>query len=126
MAEVRGARFRGMDLSRPINRLRAGFAALAVNVRSVLKGAFGMRSVLSDPIFTLSAKVVSVARLNDSTPNGPSTGYSLIAVDSAGNLWIWNGDIGLAKIAAGLSGNPVSMIPFRPNTSPQPWMYIGD
>ena len=126
MAEVRGARFRGMDLSRPINRLRAGFAALAVNVRSVLKGAFGMRSVLSDPIFTLSAKVVSVGRLNDSTPNGPSTGYSLIAVDSAGNLWIWNGDIGLAKIATGLSGNPVSMIPFRPNTSPQPWMYIGD
>jgi hypothetical protein len=29
-------------------------------------------------------------------------------------------------VATGLSGNPLSMIPFRPNTSVQPWCYVGD
>jgi hypothetical protein len=31
-----------------------------------------------------------------------------------------------AILASGLSGNPVSIIPFRPNASVQPWGYIGD
>ena len=126
MAEARRVLFHGLDLARPVNRLRAGWAALAVNVRAVLRGAFGMRSPLSSPIFTLDAAVVTVARLNDTTPNGPSNGYSIIAADAAGNLWIWNADIGLVKIAVGLTGNPVSMIPFRPNSSVQPWMYVFD
>ena len=126
MPQVPRLQFRGMSLSQPVNRLRAGWCAFAQNVRSVLKGAFGLRSVLSDPIFTLDAAVVTVKRLNDTTPDGPSNAYSLIAVDALGNLWIWNADIGLVKIATGLSGNPVSMIAFRPNTSVQPWMYVFD
>ena len=126
MPEARRVLFRGFSVAQPINRLRAGWVALAVNVRALLRGAFGMRSVLSEPILTLSAAVVTVARLNDTTPNGPSNGYSLLAVDAAGNLWIWNADIGLVNIATGLTGNPVSMIPFRPNTSVQSWMYIFD
>ena len=113
--------FKGMDLAHGVNRLRAGFVALAQNVRQLVKGAFGMRNVLAGAIYTLEAAVVSIGRLNDSTPNGPSNGYSLITVDTNGNLYC-NGTV----VATGLSGNPVSMIPFRPNASVQPWMYIGD
>lgn len=121
MADPRGVQFRGMDIARPINRIRAGFTAFAMNVRALLRGSFGMRSVLTDAILTLSGAVVTIARLNDSTPNGPISGYSLIAVDNLGKLWCNN-----TQIAIGLSGNPVSMVPFRPNASVQPWMYIAD
>ena len=32
----------------------------------------------------------------------------------------------MKNVATGLSGNPVSMVPFRPNASVQPWMYVSD
>lgn len=31
-----------------------------------------------------------------------------------------------AAVATGLSSNPFSQTPFRPNSSPQPWMYVAD
>src|SRR4029077_16942833 len=86
-----------------------------------LRGAFGLRAPLSDAIFTLSAAVRSIERLNDTTPAGPVSGYAIISGDADGNLYCDG-----TQIAVGLSGNPVSMIPFRPNASVQPWMYIGD
>jgi hypothetical protein len=121
MPEARRVQFRGMDLARPINRLRAGWVAFAQNVRALLRGGFGLRAPLTTAIYTLSAAVRTIERLNDTTPAGPVSGFAFVSVDAAGNLYC-NG----VKIAVGLSGNPVSMIPFRPNTSVQPWMYIGD
>jgi hypothetical protein len=99
----------------------AGGVALAQNVRELLRGAFGMRPVLSAPAFTLGGPVRTIQRLNDSTPAGPVSGYSIIAADAAGGLWC-----NAVRVAVGLTGNPVSMIPFRPNASVQPWMYVFD
>jgi hypothetical protein len=62
----------------------------------------------------------SIRRLNDSTPNGPASGYVLV-IGAAGKMYVNN-----TQVASGLSDNPVSLIPFRPNTSVQPWMYWGD
>lgn len=62
----------------------------------------------------------TIRRLNDSTPNGPPAGYVLV-IGAAGKMYVNN-----SQVASGMSGNPVSMVPFRPNTSPQPDMYIGD
>ncbi len=107
--------FRGMNVANPINRLKAGWVVIAQNVRQLIRGAFGMRNVLSGALVTLSAAVMTVERLNY---NG---GYALVSVDASGNLY-YNG----SKIATGLSGNPVSIIPFRPNASPETWGYIGD
>lgn len=54
---------------------------------------------------------------------GPASGYVLLA-GALSNLYISGNS---AAIASGLfSGNPLAMLPFRPNASPQPWMYIGD
>jgi hypothetical protein len=121
MPDPRRATFKGLDIARPANRLRTGFVALAQNVRALLKGSFGMRAVLTNAILTLSAAVKTIERLNDSTPAGPGSGYSLIAVDALGALWC-----NAAQVASGLTGNPISVVPFRPNTSVQPWAYVGD
>ena len=34
--------------------------------------------------------------------------------------------VNAVEVASGLSGNPVSLCPFRPNTSVKPWMYVAD
>ena len=113
--------FRGLDLTSPLNRIKEGFAAVAVNVRRYLVGGFMLRTPLTDALFSLSAAVQSIARVNDTTSLGPPSGYTLISVDANGNLY--NGE---SSVAEGLSGNPVSIAPFQPNQSVQPWAYIGD
>jgi hypothetical protein len=62
----------------------------------------------------------TIRRLNDSTPNGPSSGYALV-IGAGGKMYVNN-----TQVASGLSGNPVSLVSFRPNASVQPWMYVGD
>ena len=117
--------FRGLDLTSPPNRLLAGFCAVAQNVRSYGKGMFNLRNLLTGPLYTLAAAVHSLRRLNDITPNGPPSGFSII--NGAGTVVsAWNSTIGIDNVASGLSGNPVSMVPFRPNSSVQPWMYVAD
>ncbi len=117
---------RGLDLTSPIQRIKAGFVALCVNVRRYLTGGFALRNPLSAAVISaLPTPIHTIRRLNDSTPNGPASGYSLV-IGASTNLYIWNSTIGLVQVASGLSGNPLSMIPFRPNASVQPWMYVFD
>ena len=119
-------KFRGLDVTNPINRIAAGFVALCQNVRAYLSGGFALRNPLSASLISaLPTPIHTVRRLNDSTPNGPASGYSLI-IGAGTNLYCWNATIGLKLVATGLSGNPLTMIPFRPNTSVQPWMYVAD
>ena len=113
--------WRGLDLTSPLNRIKSGFAAMCVNVRRYLVGGFALRNSLSNAIYTLSAIVQSIQRMNDTTPQGPVSGYTIISKDAAGNIWN-----GATKVATGLSVNPVSLQPFQPNQSVQPWMYVGD
>lgn len=111
---------RGMDLTNPVNRIPAGRLSLAQNIRAYVSGGITFRNLLTAAIETLAAAVHSLSRLNDSTPNGPVSGYIFIA--GAGTTLY----AGTSSIATSMSGNPLSMITFRPNTSVQPWMYIGD
>jgi hypothetical protein len=123
---ARELNFRGLDLVRAINRLLPGFSTVAVNLRSYIKGGFTLRNPLSaELIASLPAPIHTVRRLNDSTPNGPASGYALI-IGAGTNLYCWNSTIGLVLVATGLSGNPLSMVAFRPNASVQPWMYVAD
>ena len=116
--------FGGVDLTNPVNRIQ-GKVALAVNVRAYFSGGFTLRSLLTDAILTVSGAIQTISRLNDSTPAGPVGGFTYVIKDILGN--VYDGVTGvLAAIAEGLSANPVSIVPFRPNTSVQPWDYIGD
>lgn len=56
---------------------------------------------------------------------GPPYGYVLIA-GSGPNLWMTDVASPATEIDTNYSSNPLSLLPFRPNASPQPWMYIGD
>jgi hypothetical protein len=71
------------------------------------------------PLIT-TPPVHSLRMLNDTTPNGPIGGYVRI-VGAAGQMYV-----NAAEVASNLSGNPVSICPFRPNASPTPFAYIGD
>ena len=116
--------FRGLDLTSPINRLKAGFAAMCLNVRAYFKGGFSLRNLLTGAIVTVSDAIQTICRLNDTTPSGPAAGFTYVI---ASGIDIYVGSTGTpAPIATGMSGDPVSMVPFRPNASVQPWVYIGD
>lgn len=121
MASKRPDAFHGLDLTSPINRIPGGRVAMAANVRGYGEGRFQLRNVLGDPILTLDSSVQSVARMNDTTPAGPGSGYVIISASSSGKIYA-----NATPEATGLTGNPVSIVPFRPNTSVQPWAYIGD
>ena len=113
--------FSGMDLTSPPNRVAPGKASVAANARAYGQGQFELRNQLGTPILQIDSSVQSLARMNDTTPAGPASGYVLITADVAGHLYAND-----SSVASGLSGNPVSIIPFRPNASVQPWAYIAD
>lgn len=84
------------------------------------------RNLLTNAILTLAAAVHSLRRLNDSTsPSLLPSGYTYIA-GAAQILSAWNPTLGVLNVASGFTGNPFSLIPFRPNTSVEPWMYCFD
>ncbi len=124
MASKRPDNFSGIDLTSPLNRIPPGHVALAVNTRAYVEGGFQLRNGLSDVIITVDSSVNSLCRLNDTTPAGPAQGFCTIIVTDSGLLYC--NPASALPVVTGLSGNPVSIVPFRPNTSVQPDAYIGD
>jgi hypothetical protein len=53
-------------------------------------------------------------------PAGPSAGFVLIE-GSGANVYV-----GSTQVQTGMSGKRLALVPFRPNTSVAPWMYVGD
>lgn len=111
----------GINTMLPLDALPENRYAYLQNVRSYLGGRMKGRATQTDPIDTCGAPVHSIRRLNDSTPLGPPGGYIYLCGTEDGMLHAE----GVMR-AEGLTGNPMAMVPFRPNSSPQPWMYIGD
>src|SRR5580658_5893393 len=110
----------GMNTVLPPDGLPKNKFAYAQNVRSYVGERTSARAAEDSSVMTLGASVHSLRRLNDLTPAGPPLGYILIG-GAAGILYA-NG----IQVASGLSGNPLSLIPFRPAASVEPWMYVGD
>lgn len=113
-------KFMGLDLMNPVNRIPEGRASITQNIRSYFSGGVSFRNLLTNAILTVAAAVHSIRRINDSTPNGPPSGFALVI--GAGNQMYLNS----TPVAGGFSGNPVSIVPFRPNQSVQPWAYVAD
>lgn len=121
---------KGVDLSRPVDLLEPTTYVLARNVRGYIDGTITTRPGAAALAAALAGGAVhSLKRLNDeigptlSTPTQSyarmaGAGTKLYSDNSAHNAF--------TEIATGLSGNPLTWIPIRPEQSPQPWMYIHD
>lgn len=111
---------KGINCLYPPDLMPPGKVPYALNVRAYIRGGVKARSVQDSSVATLATTVHSLRRLNDLTPAGPVDGY--IYVGGAGTKLYKNS----VQIDGGYSGNPLSLVPFRPNASVQPWMYVGD
>jgi hypothetical protein len=105
---------------KPLDLLDENEFAFLQNVRAYLQGRYVGRAPSSNALYTLAGPPYSIRRLNDSTGAGPVAGYVRI-IGAAGEMYV-----NATSVATGLTGNPVSIDPFRPNASVQAWAYIGD
>lgn len=112
---------KGLGLANPPDLLPPGQFPILRNVLSNGEGVVSNRpplGLVASP--AVASPILSVRRLND-----PTTGtYARIATDVAGNLLSGVGS--LAVRDTGYSGNPTTLVPFRPLQSASPWMYVGD
>lgn len=122
---------KGVNLSRPVDALEVFEYAISRNLRGYVDGTIHTRpgAAALNASAMAGGAVHSLKRLNDdvgpvlSTPTQAharfaGAGTKLYADNSAHNAF--------TEIASGLSGNPLTWIPFRPEQSPQPWLYIHD
>lgn len=114
--------FHGMNTVAPADTLLAlKKTPYAQNIRRYLRDRIAGRATQPPvPAIALPASVHSLRRMNDSSAKVPAQGFALIS-GAADKVYAGN-----AQVASGLSGNRLSIIPFRPNASPQPWAYVAD
>jgi len=115
----------GLDLVSPIDRMPPGSFPYLINVRVLEEGRLESRPGYS-PFATLGAGDFpnSIRRLNDPDLSHVRSGSLYLA---GGGTKLYSGQSGaLNSIDSGYSGSPLSMLPFRPDQSPESWMYIYD
>src|SRR5271169_6561784 len=107
---------KGISLAHPVDLMPPGLFPILQNVRVTSQGNLDVRQSITAIESTDVGPVHSLRRLNNSVD---STYTRLAGV--ASKLYS-DGN----PIDSGYSGNPLSLVPFRPNLSPNPYMYIGD
>lgn len=116
---------RGMCLTLPPDVMPEDKYPILRNVRVRQQGTIEARdgfapvnlgTPLADP------NVHSVRRLNDPLP-GAAPAWTRV-VGAGTNLY--TGQAAFTQQDAGYSGDPLSLVPYRPERSPQPWMYVAD
>jgi hypothetical protein len=125
MPEIQRAPWRmnctGIDLVSTIDRMPPGAYPYIFNCRVVQEGRLEARPGYS--IFSWVADIPnSIRRLNDALLS-PAYAYFV----GAGNANLYAGQPGfMPKVDTGYSNNPLSFLTFRPNNSPDSWMYVYD
>lgn len=113
----------GMNTSAAPDTLAPGQYPYLQNVRRNQSGRISSRPPLSANLLggVLPAGVTSLLRLNDTTnPSALPAGFVLI--EGANNSLY----VATTQVASGFTGNPLGVVTFRPNASPQPWAYYAD
>jgi hypothetical protein len=110
---------RGLSLRYPPDLLPEGYYSKLNNFTARQLGGLQPRSGLTQLFDTGSGLPIhSIRRLNDPTN---ATFSRLIGAGTS----LYDTTL-VTPIDTGYSGTPLSMVPFRPNQTPRPWMYISD
>src|SRR4051812_393102 len=112
----------GIDLNRLPDVVKPGRAPFSKNVRTLNAGQVETRLGLTGGLASGQTPVHSLRRLNDKNT------ASAIVLAGAGTH-LNSADTGLAAATdrdSGYSGDPLTMVPWRPDQSPQSWMYVAD
>ena len=110
----------GMSTVQSTDLIKDGQWAYLQNIRKLLGGRMTARPPLGNNLLVsaIPSDITSLTRMVDPYMGAP--GYFFIE-GAEGKLYI-----NVTQAAFGLSGNPLSFLPYRPMASPQPWCYIAD
>lgn len=113
----------GVDLVHPPDRQPPGKFPFLKNARSVQEGGITSRPGFGAPLNPApfdQIDVHSVRRMNNENPNASPSFRRFVGAGAK----LFSVDAGL--IDTGYSANPLSLIPWRPDQSTEPWLYVGD
>lgn len=112
----------GIDCVHPPDRLAPDKLPYALNIRSVVDGGFTSRPGYGAPLNAtpFSGQCHSIRRLNSTIPGSSPTSRRFVGAGTT----LYSVDAG--QIDTGYSGNPLSLVTWRPDQSPAPWMYVYD
>ena len=111
----------GMDIFRAPDLIREGFWPYLQNIRQRILGRITGRPTTGAALYTYPSAPNTIVRLNDTTPNGPASGFVRIIATDSGALYV-NG----TEVDSGMTGQPPSICINQPDQSVQPWAYIAD
>lgn len=111
----------GLDLNRPVDSVKPSKFPYLKNCRSFLAGRIEPRDGITkiDQVVSGQTGVHSCRRLNDPFDN---TWKRIIGTGTHLAL----GQSTFTDIDSGYSGDPLALIPWRPKSSPEPFMYVAD
>jgi hypothetical protein len=116
----------GIDLNNPLDSVREGYFPVVENVRQyssgVLQPRVGLTSIAN--VVAGQTPVHTVRRLND--PNN-STYTRIVGTGTAlayGQTSFTQATYNSSNVL--FSGNPLTIVPYRPDQSPDSWAYIAD
>lgn len=117
----------GIDLVHPIDRMPPGSFAFLFNTRVIQEGRIDGRPGYTNFISLQSGDFPnSIRRLNDPDMSYAASGYTYVG---GGGTKLYAGTESTPPytiIDTGYSGNPLSLLTFRPDQSPESWMYVFD
>src|ERR1700738_5567281 len=117
---------KGVQTSKPVNRLDAGKFLRLINVRSYIDGLIQTRpgqqrlttSMADTPFHSMRRRNVLIPSASQAQALIIGAGTKLYSSDSTFSA--------LTIKDSGYSGGYLSMVPHRPTQSPEPWMYVAD
>src|SRR5574337_358684 len=119
----------GMNTLLPPDLIPEGSYAYLQNVRRLLGGRIVARTPVGTDLLGSALAdaggVNSVSQLNDPYISGTPK-WVYVEGTPAGNCYVSVPAGANTHVASGLSGNPLSYLPYRPPASPQPWLYVAD
>ena len=127
--DTKRAYCRGVDFNNPVDSIKEGYYPILENIRSYTDGIIQPRkglTLVGSPI-TSQTPVHSARRLNNQLNNTFSR-----LVGTGTGLAIYRGvtaDFATVQYNASpvvFSGNPLALVPWRPEQSPVSWMYVAD